>query len=158
MSATMPDLNSLPPSPMNRTRRQSISSADHAPTSPLATGRRTSGAGIIPHLAHSPSSSGSHSLTAAATMNAGLHNEAARRASGIPADNDLAARRRSSIQANLDLNDPVLPGPGEMARSPAGLERLRTASSATSPVHHRNPSLGDMHQSLENESEAQVVS
>lgn len=41
---------------------------------------------------------------------------------------------------NMHLTDPNLPGPGEMAQ------------------HHRAPSLGEIHQQLENEQEAQVVS
>lgn len=65
---------------------------------------------------------------------------------------------------NIQLNDPSLPGPGEMV--PDSHHR----SSFTSPIigspllmaggdpHHiRAPSLGELHQELEAEQEAQVV-
>lgn len=77
--------------------------------------------------AHSPSLS---SLQAAAAINAGMRNSNSPRAS----------RRRSSLMTNLHLNDAAVPGPGEMVE----------------PQHHRAPSLGQMHQELENEQEAQV--
>lgn len=68
---------------------------------------------------------------------------------------------------NLALNNPSVPGPGEMVHEP----HTQTAGSNTSPrlgaaqgagvgdPHHlRNPSLGEIHQELEQEQEAQVVS
>lgn len=97
---------------------------------------------------------------------------------------------------NLTLNDPTVPGPGEMvagegpattglglAQGPgsggadavagaasASLRSHRSASpqplsgspllsagNATADPHHRAPSLGDLHQELEAEQEAQVV-
>ncbi|KAL8693354.1 MAG: hypothetical protein Q9218_001791 [Villophora microphyllina] len=67
---------------------------------------------------------------------------------------------------NLNLNDPTLPGPGELQssdhRSSIG-HNFRTSSSPQSlgsptnaPPHHRAPSLGELHQELEQEQEAQV--
>ncbi|KAI5255328.1 hypothetical protein E4T42_01896 [Aureobasidium subglaciale] len=79
---------------------------------------------------HSPSLS---SLQAAAAINAGMRNSHSPRASATQ-------RRRSSLMTNLHLNDAQMPGPGEMQDS----------------HHHRAPSLGQMHQELENEQEAQV--
>lgn len=79
-----------------------------------------------------------------------------------------AGRRRSTVLMNLQHNDPGLPAPGEMqeesgAASGAG---LRTASPrplsgspllvARDPYHNRTPSLGELHQELEAEQEAQV--
>lgn len=68
---------------------------------------------------------------------------------------------------NLALNNPSVPAPGEMVHEP----HAQTAGSDASPrlgaaggvgvgdPHHlRNPSLGEIHQELENEQEAQVVS
>ncbi|TVY49474.1 hypothetical protein LOCC1_G000595 [Lachnellula occidentalis] len=70
-------------------------------------------------------------------------------------------RRRSAVLMNLQLNDPSLPSPGEM------ITEGRTASYRTSsphsplipsgdPHHNRNPSLGEIHQEIEQEQEAQV--
>lgn len=64
---------------------------------------------------------------------------------------------------NLNLNDPSLPGPGELQtgdyRTSVGGHHFRTASpnSPSRMVHHRTPSLGELHQELEQEQEAQVV-
>jgi hypothetical protein len=79
---------------------------------------------------HSPSLS---SLQAAATINAGMRSSNSPRTSATQ-------RRRSSLLTNLHLNDAQVPGPGEMQDS----------------QHHRAPSLGQMHQELENEQEHQV--
>lgn len=71
---------------------------------------------------------------------------------------------------NLNLNDPSLPGPGELSssdhRSSVG-NAFRTASPTSiggspaiatgDPHHQRAPSLGEIHQELEQEQEAQVV-
>ncbi|KAG9695022.1 hypothetical protein KCU95_g4708, partial [Aureobasidium melanogenum] len=81
---------------------------------------------------HSPSLS---SLQAAAAINAGMRNSNSPRASATQ-------RRRSSLMTNLHLNDAQMPGPGEM-QDP-------------SSHHHRAPSLGQIHQELENEQEHQV--
>ncbi|KAG9601843.1 hypothetical protein KCV04_g19261, partial [Aureobasidium melanogenum] len=81
---------------------------------------------------HSPSLS---SLQAAAAINAGMRNSnSSPRASATQ-------RRRSSLMTNLHLNDAQTPGPGEM-QDPTH--------------HHRAPSLGQIHQELENEQEHQV--
>jgi hypothetical protein len=152
LSVMPPDLNSLPQSPRN----MSSSQPADAPSSP-------------PQLSHSPSSA-SHSLAAAATLNAGLHSEEASRrssnGSGVFRTNSTsahptpsAARRRSSIRMNLNINDPSIPGPGEMQMSPGGMHRMHSGPySPTSTHHNRQPSLGELHQELENEQEAQVVS
>jgi hypothetical protein len=62
------------------------------------------------------------------------------------------ARRRSSIRMNLNLNDPAVPAPGEMQRSPSA----RSRGPPQSPHHERAPSLGELHQELEYEQEGQV--
>jgi hypothetical protein len=64
------------------------------------------------------------------------------------------ARRRSSIRMNLNLNDPSVPAPGEMQRSPSARSR---GPFPHSPHHERAPSLGELHQELEYEQEGQVV-
>lgn len=65
---------------------------------------------------------------------------------------------------NLQLNDPALPGPGEMAveHSASSAQRLSPQPLSGSPHmadphHHRAPSLGELHQELEAEQEAHVV-
>ncbi|KAI7266160.1 hypothetical protein KC345_g8274 [Hortaea werneckii] len=71
-------------------------------------------------------------------------------------------RRRSSLLNNLSINDPTIPAPGEMQQSSSsGSTSPRTgrrsfAFPPASPPHHRHPSLGELHQELENEQEAQV--
>lgn len=71
------------------------------------------------------------------------------------------------MNLNLNLNDPTLPAPGELQSSDhrtALPQSFRTASPqgmgspTTAPPHHRAPSLGELHQELEQEQEAQVVS
>ncbi|EGX91171.1 hypothetical protein CCM_05329 [Cordyceps militaris CM01] len=57
-----------------------------------------------------------------------------------------AGRRRSNVLMNLQLNDPAVPGPGEMVAEHA----------MHPPQHHRAPSLGELHQELEAEQEAHV--
>ena len=139
----MPDLNSLPPS--------STSLADDLSPSPRST-----------------------SLAAAASINAGIQNQSSRRSSTSSNRNrgsPIVARgeRRRSIAMNLNLNDPALPGPGELQTGDGRLSQtLRTASPQSlsrspttgtgDPHHHRAPSLGELHQELEQEQEAQVVS
>ena len=71
---------------------------------------------------------------------------------------------------NLNLNDPNLPGSGELPGSDRRLSignAFRTASPTSiggsptiatgDPHHQRAPSLGEIHQELEQEQEAQVV-
>jgi hypothetical protein len=67
---------------------------------------------------------------------------------------------------NLQLNDPGLPTPGEMITEHQ-VSSYRTSSpqslagspiiSTGDPHHFRTPSLGEIHQELEKEQEAQVV-
>lgn len=117
-----PDIDTMtpstPPSRPPRPRRISIDTTHPIPTSP------------------SPRSPSLSSLQAAATLNASLHHRSP------PA---TLARRRSSLAANLALNDPTLPSPGELQPS------------SYPPHHHqRQPSLGALHQDLEAETEGQV--
>jgi hypothetical protein len=96
-----------------------------------------------------------HSLAATAAMNAGIQNEDQRRTSSGSMRRDVErARRRSSIRMNLNLNDPSVPAPGEMQRSPSARSR---GPFPHSPHHERAPSLGELHQELEYEQEGQVV-
>lgn len=143
-----PDLNSLPTSrptsmpgsPLSqRPRRISINAADASRPSPP-----------------SPRSPSLASLQAAATINAGLHRSPSRASPGLE-------RRRSSLMNNLtNINDPGVPAPGELQASSgsnAGSPRLGRRSFAlptADPHHQRQPSLGELHQELENEQEAQV--
>jgi hypothetical protein len=67
---------------------------------------------------------------------------------------------------NLQLNDPSVPAPGEMINE-GQMPSYRTTSpqslsgspiiSTGDPHHNRAPSLGEIHQELEQEQEAQVV-
>ncbi|KAI1172592.1 hypothetical protein F4777DRAFT_495944 [Nemania sp. FL0916] len=150
-----PDLNSLPPS------------------SPVAVPGRavnSSGGGESAVPGDSPSASprsASISLQAAATMNAALQHEPGRR----PSSNSLsrqrhspqAGRRRSAVLMNLQLNDPTLPAPGEMVIEASGPSTTSPQPLSLSPLlagrdpqHSRAPSLGELHQELEAEQEAQV--
>lgn len=66
---------------------------------------------------------------------------------------------------NLHLNDPSIPGPGEMVKDHgSGLRASSPHSMVGSPVlvardphHKRAPSLGGLHQEMEEEQEAHVV-
>jgi hypothetical protein len=128
----------------------------------------------------------STSLQAAAAVNAGLIQEDSRRklienltpASANPSigsssisatrnrQSSHAGRRRSAVLMNLQLNDPGVPPAGEMINE-GQVSSYRTASpfslssspiiSTGDPHHNRAPSLGDIHQELEQEQEAQVV-
>lgn len=138
-----PDLNSLPisPSPSN-------------PTSPVQTRPNTT-VPVEPTSLDTPSphSPALSSLQAAAAINAGIRNSPDR-------NSPRYERRRSSIMTNIQLNDPAIPGPGEMitsngTRSPSLY--MRSPQLPENPQHHRAPSLGEIHQQLENEQEAQVV-
>jgi hypothetical protein len=117
----------------------------------------------------SPRASAS-SLAQAATINAGIQHEDSRRSSinsnrGRPSPQiGHSERRRSS--AYLTSHDPSLPGPGELQSSDRSAMNLpyRTASpqGLGSPImgprfRDRAPSLGELHQELEQEQEAQVV-
>ena len=156
-----PDLNSLPPS-----RSQS--------GSPLQSRAVGANAETPRHQTPSPSPRASSvSLAAAATINAGIQNQDSRRSSlsnrGSP-QFGRAERRRSTVAMNLNLNDPTLPGPGELQSGDPRVS-MGHAFSTTSPHsiggsptiatgdphHQRAPSLGELHQELEQEQEAQVV-
>ena len=75
-----------------------------------------------------------------------------------------SGRRRSTVLNALQMNDPTLPPQGEIVSE----SQNRTASPMSltgSPItasgdhrHYRAPSLGEIHQELEQEQEAQVVS
>ena len=63
---------------------------------------------------------------------------------------------------NLNINDPTIPSPGEL-QQPNGsnsnsprLGRRSLVLNTADPNHQRQPSLGELHQTLENEQEAQV--
>jgi hypothetical protein len=62
---------------------------------------------------------------------------------------------------NFTLNDPTIPSPGEMQstnnHSPRNGRRSSILAATTAdPHHHRQPSLGELHQELEAETEGQV--
>ncbi|KUJ10248.1 uncharacterized protein LY89DRAFT_537403, partial [Mollisia scopiformis] len=76
-------------------------------------------------------------------------------------------RRRSTVLMSLQLNDPTMPPPGEMVHegtpvyrtaSPQSMQASPITSSGEPqlPQHFRAPSLGEIHQELEQEQEAQV--
>lgn len=145
----MPDLNTLPPS----------RSTSGSPSQPR----------VYQNPADSSSRSSSASLAAAAVTNAGLHNHDSRRSSISHRAGGVSPRaQRSSVAMTLNLLDPNMPGPGELQQSGehrAVAHPFRTASPQTvspllataDPHHQRTPSLGELHQQLEQEQEAQVV-
>lgn len=61
---------------------------------------------------------------------------------------------------NLQLNDPSVPAPGEMAQEQhrSSPQPLSGSPLMADPHHHRAPSLGELHQELEAEQEGHVVS
>jgi len=138
-----PDLNSLPP------RRPSMTSASPLSERPRRISINTSDPHGSPPSPRSPSLS---SLAAAATINAGLHRSPSRTSPSLE-------RRRSYLLNTISHNDPSIPAPGEMQQSNGGSPRLgrRSFSLNTADPHHtRQPSLGELHQELENEQESQV--
>ncbi|KAI8629538.1 hypothetical protein F5Y19DRAFT_85398 [Xylariaceae sp. FL1651] len=153
-----PDLNSLPPSSPATISLRTMTSANGSGESAVR--------GDTPSP---PPRSASISLQAAATMNAGLqHEHSPRPSSGSLSrhrQSPQTGRRRSAVLMNLQLNDPSLPAPGEMI-SEGGTNTTRTLSPqpiSTPPLliggdphHNRAPSLGELHQELEAEQEAQV--
>jgi hypothetical protein len=141
----MPDINSLSSSP--RLSAQQLRS--------MANSSSQEAASTSPPQSYSPSTT--HSLAAAATLNAGLHNVDSRRSSNGSLRSPRTSRRRSSIRMSLNINDPTLPSPGELQMSP-GASRSRAPAWPESPSHQRAPSLGELHQELESEQEMQVVS
>ncbi|KAK0932820.1 hypothetical protein LTR29_015622 [Friedmanniomyces endolithicus] len=148
----MPDVNSLPDSP---------TTASATPTTPTITPqppRRISfhNADSFRNSPPSPRSPPLSSLQAAVTINRGLHR--------TPSNNSPLhniERRRSSLMNNLSINDPTMPAPGELQQSNSNGSSPRSARRSTAlatadPNHHRQPSLGELHQELESEQEAQV--
>ncbi len=151
----MPDLNSLPPSyPPSTSQNRSY-------------GNNSSAEGLQRTPSSSSPRSSSVSLAAAARINAGIQNEESRQAStGASRNRPIPPMgRRTSVAMNLNLQDPSLPAPGEYQptdyHSWSGQFRAtspRSLGSPTIPQHHqRAPSLGELHQELEQEQEAQVV-
>ncbi len=77
-----------------------------------------------------------------------------------------AGRRRSQVIMNLQIADPAMPAPGEMVSESQQSNYQPTSSHPVSPSprlissgvphHNRAPSLGELHQELENEQEFQV--
>ncbi|EPS28301.1 hypothetical protein PDE_03247 [Penicillium oxalicum 114-2] len=140
-----PDLNSLPPSRSSSTS----SSLPHRHTSTVSPGTTT------------PSQAGPHST---ATPRRTSRGSSIGRLS-------VSERRRSAAGMHLNLNDPptaasnVGDGPWSEHRSSMGYA-FRTASpishggspifATADPHHQRAPSLGELHQELEQEQEAQV--
>ncbi|CAJ2512879.1 Uu.00g009980.m01.CDS01 [Anthostomella pinea] len=166
-----PDLNSLPPSSSPVTGYPRIMTSTNGNGNGNDNGNGNGGAAAPPRESPSPSSrTASISLQAAATVNAGLQHEPTRRSSSSSISrhrqSPQTGRRRSTVLMNLQLNDPSLPGPGELAAEgeghgvPAALSprRMSTSPSLTGgdPHHNRAPSLGELHQELEAEQEAQV--
>ncbi|KAI1136961.1 hypothetical protein F5Y05DRAFT_389653 [Hypoxylon sp. FL0543] len=151
-----PDLNSLPPSSPTSARPR------------IMTSSNGNGDSAIRGESASPSPrSASTSLQAAATMNAGLQHEPVRRSSSSSLSRNRQSpqtgRRRSTVLMNLQLNDPSVPGPGEMVTENSGSGTINPVPMTTSPLlsggdphHNRAPSLGELHQELEAEQEAQV--
>lgn len=119
----------------------------------------------------SPRSS-STSLAAAATINAAdlSRRSSASNRGGSPRLGRAAERRRSQVAMNINLNDPSIPSPGELSSSdpraslghsfssasPSSIGGTRTIADGDPHHHQRTPSLGEIHQELEQEQEAQV--
>ncbi|EXJ82500.1 hypothetical protein A1O3_06313 [Capronia epimyces CBS 606.96] len=93
-----------------------------------------------------------------------LSNRGSPRLGRMPSD-----RRRSQVAMGLNLNDPTLPSPGELSSSDPRVNLSHSFVSASPPTiggrpaiatgdphHQRQPSLGDIHNELEQEQEAQV--
>ncbi|KAK6441084.1 hypothetical protein LTR95_002693 [Oleoguttula sp. CCFEE 5521] len=64
-------------------------------------------------------------------------------------------RRRSSLMTNLQINDPTIPAAGEMVSPNTSGSPGRNRRSMN-PHHARQPSLGELHQKLEEEQESQA--
>lgn len=133
-----PDLNSLPAS-----RGSSSPLTDRPRRISLSTSARYDAA------RPSPPSPALSSLQTIATTNASLHRPPSH---GSPARSTFD-RRRSSLINNLNLNDPAMPAPGELQISNSS---PRTSRWSFDAAHGQRLSLGELHQELENEQEAQV--
>ncbi|TAQ91230.1 hypothetical protein B7494_g410 [Chlorociboria aeruginascens] len=146
-----PDLNSLPPS-----RSVSV-------TSPMVRQATIDAAGALRGQSPSPSLRSPTSLQAAAAVNASLQHEDSRRIPSLKTvpEPDSNFLRRSTVLMNLQLNDPALPSPGEMINEEqSAVYRtsgpLPITALGSGDSHHRTLSLGEIHQELEQEQEAQV--
>ncbi|KIV83377.1 hypothetical protein PV11_05408 [Exophiala sideris] len=152
-----PDLNSLPPS-------RSMSSSPMQPRS-MQTATSPPGQQDTPSPRPSSISLATAALTNAAneSRRSSLSNRGSPRLGRMPSD-----RRRSQVAVNLNLNDPTLPGPGELvtsdsrrpshsfiSASPSTIGG-RSAIATGDPHHQRHPSLGEIHNELEQEQEMQV--
>jgi len=160
-------------------------SSSASPTNPAVSSTMAEPANHNMPRSESPAAesprSATTSLQAAATLNLGLHHEAVRSNSGgspVPSaprtrrqsSATTPGRRQSVVLMNLHLNDPSVPAPGEMVHESSHVSNGYTTASpgplagaAGSPMmlprdphHQRTPSLGELHQELEAEQEAQV--
>lgn len=110
-----------------------------------------------------------HSLAAAASMNAADRRASSNGGQNSPRLDRRSSRRRSQIAMSFSLNDPSIPSPGELSSSDrrSSITNAFSSASPTSlggrqtvangdPHHHRQASLGDIHNELEQEQEAQM--
>jgi hypothetical protein len=146
--------------PDNETNHNITTSLPHRPRiSPTNTDDNMSQSRQGPPSPRSPHPPSLSSLQAAATLNAGLRSSTVASGPGTPVKNSIE-RRRSSLLTNFALNDPTIPAPGEM--QPSHSARTGRRSSVVSPAlggdphHHRQPSIGEMYQDMEIETEGQV--
>ena len=159
----MPDLNSLPPS-----RSPASASPSTQPRTTFSTTLPSTDPSPYLQRRDTPSPrSSSITLAAAATMNAA---DMSRRNSSTRGSPRIGRgeRRRSNVAMSLSLNDSTLPAPGELNNndyrtnffttgSPSSIGGSSVIATGDPHHHHRNPSLGEIHQELEQEQEAQVV-
>ncbi|KAK0715682.1 hypothetical protein B0H67DRAFT_247126 [Lasiosphaeris hirsuta] len=155
-----PDLNSLSPTTPDTGR----------PSNTMSSLTIDPSRGINLDGPSSPSPRSTHTLQAAATLNAGLQREEPSRRSSSSSlsrnrQSPSTGRRRSQVLMNLQIADPGMPGPGEMvSETPSssfrGISPHLSASPqplySGEPQHFRAPSLGELHQELENEQEFRV--
>ncbi|KAE8376421.1 hypothetical protein BDV26DRAFT_234231 [Aspergillus bertholletiae] len=155
-----PDINSLPPS---RSSSASPREARNLPTSPDSQQHSSSGfspASAIMSSNNANSQNNHHHPTEV------LHRPSRSSRSGVPGPE----RRRSAAGANFNLNnneptgDSMAPSDHRSSLGPHGLRTSSSSSLGGSPIiatgdphHQRAPSLGELHQELEQEQEAQVV-
>jgi len=139
-----PDINTLPAlrSPTLPTAPLQL----HAHRQPSDSAAR----GFDMNAPSSPRSPQSSSLQTVAAINAGFQTTSSSHRSSAS-----ESRRRSSLAANLALNSPSVLGTGDyQAANPS---RSPVTINTADPHHQRASSLGEMHQQLESEQEAQVV-
>ncbi|KAH9844960.1 hypothetical protein Tdes44962_MAKER07009 [Teratosphaeria destructans] len=156
-----PDLNSLPASNPSTPNSPSHHQQQQRPRRISFNNNNNNNAADPARPAPpSPRSPSLSSLQAAAAINAGLQRSPSN-ASPIRNNHHALERRRSSLMNNLTMNDPTIPAPGELQTSssngsPRQGRRSFALPNTADPHHHRQPSLGELHQELENEQEAQV--